>query len=85
MQKLIQDISFGENLQKIRKSRGLSQYDVVRELQLRGRDMTRANYAHIEQGIRNIFISDLVLLRDIFGVSYEAFFQGLSFDSATSD
>ena len=80
MQKLIQDMHFGENLQKIRKSCGLSQYDVVRELQLRGRDMTRANYAHIEQGIRNIFISDLVLLREIFGVSYEDFFEGLSSD-----
>lgn len=80
MQKLIQDISFGENLQRIRKACNLSQYDVVRELQLRGRDMSRANYAHIEQGIRNIFVSDLVLLRDIFGVSYEEFFKGLASD-----
>ena len=78
MQKLIQDVSLGENLQQIRKSCNLSQYDVVRELQLRGRDMSRANYAHIEQGIRNIFVSDLVLLQDIFGVPYEEFFKGLA-------
>lgn len=78
MQKFIQDVSLGNNLQKIRKSCGLSQYDVVRELQLRGRDMSRANYAHIEQGIRNIFVSDLILLQDIFDVSYDKIFEGLA-------
>lgn len=78
MQKLLQDISFGKNLQKLRKARKLSQYDIVREFELRGRGMTRANYAHIEQGIRNLYISDLILLKEILNVSYDDFFEGLS-------
>lgn len=78
MQKLIQsgNNSFGKNLKNLREYRGLSQSDLVRELQLRGRSMSRANYAHIEQGIRNIFISDLILLKEILDVPYEAFFKG---------
>ena len=79
MQKLIQDNHFGRNLQKLRKARNLSQSDIIREMALRGRGMSRASYAHIEQGVRNIFINDLILLRDILGVSYDAFFEGLHF------
>ena len=41
--------------------------------------MSRANYAHIEQGIRNIFVSDLILLQDIFDVSYDKIFEGLAY------
>ncbi|WP_195985783.1 helix-turn-helix transcriptional regulator [Clostridium sp. D33t1_170424_F3] len=77
MQKFLQDTSIGGNLQKIRKSRNLSQKDMVDQLQLLGRGMTRANYAHIEQGIRNIYISDLILFRKILNVSYDEFFEGI--------
>ena len=77
MQKFLQDISIGQNLQKLRKSRNLSQNDMVVRLALLGRSMTRANYAHIEQGIRNIYISDLILFKEILNVGYEEFFDGL--------
>lgn len=77
MQKLLQDVHIGDNLQKLRKDKNLSQYDMVAKLQLLGRSMSRAQYAHIEQGVRNIYISDLILFRDILGVSYEDFFKGL--------
>ena len=78
MQKFLQDVSFGENLQRLRKKRNLSQYDMVAKLQLLGRSMTRANYAHIEQGVRNVYISDLILFKEILQVDYEEFFEGLS-------
>lgn len=77
MQKFLQDVSIGDNLQRLRQERALSQYEMVAKLQLLGRNMSRANYAHIEQGIRNIFISDLVLFKEILNVSYEEFFKGL--------
>jgi transcriptional regulator with XRE-family HTH domain len=77
MQKLLQDVHIGDNLQKLRKDKNLSQYDMVAKLQLLGRSMSRAQYAHIEQGVRNVYISDLILFRDILGVSYEEFFKGL--------
>ncbi|MCR1985012.1 helix-turn-helix domain-containing protein [Blautia coccoides] len=77
MQKLLQDVHIGSNLQRLRKSRGLSQDDMVARLQLRGRNMSRATYAHIEQGIRNIYISDLILIKEILDVPYESFFEGI--------
>lgn len=77
MQKFLQDIHIGYNIKRLRQSKGLSQDDMVARLQLRGRNISRATYAHIEQGIRNIYVSDLILIRQILNVSYEDFFQGL--------
>ena len=77
MQKFLQDVHIGANLQRLRQNRNLSQTDMVTKLQLLGRSMSRANYAHIEQGIRNIYVSDLILFREILDVSYEEFFEGL--------
>ena len=78
MQKFLQDVHIGDNLQRIRKNRNLSQNDMVTKLQLQGRLMSRANYAHIEQGVRNIYISDLILFKQILNVNYEEFFEGLN-------
>lgn len=77
MQKILQDNFFGKNIQKIRLSKGMSQADVVRELQLLGRDMAVSHYGHIEQGRKNIFVTDLVLLKRIFQVNYEEFFKDI--------
>lgn len=77
MQKILQDVSLGSNIQRIRVSKGMSQPDVVRELQLLGRTITVGHYGHIEQGRKNIFATDLVLLQRIFEVEYEEFFKGL--------
>ena len=77
MQKLLQDRNIGKNIQNIRIKCGLSQSDVCIQLELRGRGMVRSTYAHIEQGVRNIFVSDLVLLKEIFNVDYNEFFNGL--------
>lgn len=77
MQKFLQDVHIGANLQRLRQNRNLSQTDMVTKLQLLGRSMSRANYAHIEQGIRNIYVSDLILFREILDVGYEEFFEGL--------
>mgnify|MGYP002566884275 CR=1 FL=1 len=77
MQKLLQDIHIGGNLQRLRKARGLSQSDMVTKLQLLGRSMSRANYAHIEQGVRNLYVSDLLLFKAILDTPYEEFFRDL--------
>lgn len=78
MQKFLQDVHIGANLQRLRQNRNFSQTDMVTKLQLLGRSMSRANYAHIEQGIRNIYVSDLILFKEILDVDYEEFFKGLS-------
>lgn len=77
MQKILQDASLGGNIQRIRLSKGMSQTDVVRELQLLGRTLDVGHYGHIEQGRKNIFVTDLILLQRIFQVDYEEFFRGL--------
>lgn len=80
MQKILQNVSLGENIQRIRKTKKMSQNDVATEMQLRGRSISRSHYANIEQGIRNVFVTDLVLLHEIFGVSYDEFFQDIQFE-----
>lgn len=78
MQKLLQNMIIGDNLQRLRKERSLSQQDIIIKLQLMGRSMSRATYAHIEQGVLDIYVSDLVLLRKILNVEYNDFFKDLS-------
>ena len=78
MQKFLQDVHIGQNLQRLRIERHLSQKDMVSKLALVGRTMSRANYAHIEQGVRNVYISDFILFKEIFNVSYEEVFRGLN-------
>lgn len=77
MAKLLQDISIGKNLQTIRKEKGMTQNEVCAKMDMLGRPMSQSTYAQIESGKRNIYISDLIVLKEIFAVDYEAFFQGL--------
>lgn len=77
MAKVLQDISMGENLKRIRKSKNMTQNDVCAKLTLMGRPMCQSNYAKIETGTGNIFISDLIALKRIFRVSFDDFFEGL--------
>ena len=78
MQKFLQDVHIGQNLQRLRIERHLSQKDMVSKLALLGRTMSRGNYAHIEQGVRNVYISDFILFKEILNVSYEELFWGLN-------
>ena len=78
MQKFLQDVHIGQNLQRLRIERHLSQKDMVSKLALLGRTMSRANYAHIEQGVRNVYISDFILFKESLNVSYEELFRGLN-------
>ncbi len=78
MEKIKQDLSIGKNIQKLRKDRHLSQKDVTIQLNLRGRMISVSGYAHIEQGRQNLYVSDLIMLKEILNVPYEAFFEGLT-------
>lgn len=75
--KVILDLPLGENIACLRKASGFKQFEVVAKMQLMGSSMTRTGYVKIERGARNIKVSDLIILRDIFNVSYDAFFAGL--------
>ncbi len=77
MEKLLQDISFGMNLKRLRKWKGLSQMSLVAQLQIMGSNISRTTYNKIEQGSRNIYISDLLRLQRIYAVSFDEFFKDL--------
>lgn len=78
MEKIKQDMNIGKNIQKLRKDRHLSQKDVTIQMNLRGRMISVSGYAHIEQGRQNLYVSDLIMLKEILDVPYEAFFEGLT-------
>ena len=77
MQKILQDAQLGNNLQKLRIARKLTQDDVCARLSVMGRPMGRSNYSHIENGTRNIFVSDLAALKLIFHCSFDDIFAGI--------
>ena len=77
MSKILQDINIGKNIQKLRKARGLTQKDVCAQLTILGRPMLQSTYAQIETGARNIFVSDLIVLKEVLKVSYDDFFRNL--------
>ncbi len=77
MSKIKQDISIGHNIKEMRKNCKMTQEQVSAKLQLEGIDMSRSFYSHIELGIYNIRVSELVALKKIFNVEYNDFFKGL--------
>lgn len=74
MQWIISDIPLGRNIQKIRLNRGMTQSELVTQLQLRGSMMSRSTLANIETGRRNIKASDLCLIKEILDVDFDVLF-----------
>jgi len=77
MKKILVNNTFGQNLQKIRYSKDLTQEQTAAKLQLLGSPMSRDVYAQIETGKGNIYISDLVGLQQVFNVDFAEFFEGV--------
>ena len=77
MQKIRQDLSIGKNIRALRIAAQMTQEQVTAKLQLAGCDISRSVYSQIETGNYNIRVSELVALKDIFRVDYNAFFAGL--------
>ncbi|MGN6711127.1 helix-turn-helix domain-containing protein [Anaerocolumna jejuensis] len=77
MTMILQNADLYTNLKRLRQSSGLSQYELVAQMQLLGSIMSRSTYAKIEQGSRNIKVTDLVALKNIYDVEYLEFFKGI--------
>lgn len=77
MQKIRSDIGLGASIRTLRKTAHLTQEQVAAKLQLEGLDVTRSVYSQIECGTYNIRVSELIALKKIFGVDYNAFFERL--------
>lgn len=76
--KLLKSNIFGENLKRIRLSCNLTQEETIARLQVLGSPLSRSTYSLIESGRGNLYISDLVGLRKVFGVEYSEFFENIS-------
>lgn len=75
MQWIIRDIPLGANIQKVRMKCGLTQEQLIAQMQLHGSTMTRSTLANIEAGTRNIKASDLKLIQKILKADYGDFFK----------
>lgn len=78
MQKLRPDMDIGHNIQKLRKAAGLTQDQVVAKMQLMGLEISKSTYAKIETNRMNIRISELVAVKEMFGVEFNDFFVDLT-------
>lgn len=77
-QKLKTDSTFGKNLRNLRKSKNLTQEQIVAKLQLLNQNISRSAYSQIECGTYNIRISELVALKKILDVDYNDFFKNIT-------
>lgn len=76
-QKIKQDLSIGGNIRNLRNRAGLTQEDVVAQLQVKGMNISRSAYSQIEGGTYNVRVSEMVALKEIFHADYADFFAGL--------
>ena len=75
MQKLLQDISIGQNILRLRKEQSLTQIELSAKMQLLGSTVLVTTLSKIEGGYRNIRVSDLIILKTIFNVPFDEFFK----------
>lgn len=78
MTKLLGTEELGRNIRRLRLSCGLTQEQTVARLQLLGSPLSRSTFSLIEMGRGNLFVSDLVALREVFQADYSEFFRGVS-------
>jgi len=65
----------GQNIRALREKAGFTQDYVATKLQINGCDITRSAVAKIEVGQRHLYPDEIILLKEILGVSYEAIFD----------
>ena len=71
-QKIKQDsIKIGENIRKVRKQKKIKQVELVKELQLKGIDITRESLVKIERGVQHIYATQLKAIKEILDASYD--------------
>lgn len=81
MQKIRPDMDIGNNIQKARRNKKLTQDEVVAKLQIMGLKMSRSTYTKIETNRINIRVSELVALAYILGIDYNFLFVGLTVEN----
>ena len=70
----ITEKKIGNNIRNLRERAGLTQEQVAAKLQVLGCDITRSAVAKIEVGQRHLYPDEIILLKEILGVSYDEIF-----------
>ena len=65
----------GNNIRRIRESKGMTQDTLAAKLQLNGCDITRSAVAKIEVGQRHLYPDEIILIRKILNISFDAIFE----------
>ena len=61
----------GNNIRCLREKFNLTQEQVAAKLQVNGCDITRSAVAKIEVGQRHLYPDEIIMLKQIFDVSYD--------------
>lgn len=77
MQKIRPDLDIGRKIGALRNALDLTQDQVVAKMQLMGIKISKSTYAKIETNRMNIKVSELVALKQIFDVDFNAFFEDI--------
>ncbi|MCM1540508.1 MAG: helix-turn-helix domain-containing protein [Blautia sp.] len=72
--------NIGRNIREFRLAHDMTQEEVVVKLQLLGIPMSRGTYSHIECGMANIRVKELLALAGIFYVDVGDFFKGMGLE-----
>ena len=64
----------GKNIKRLRENAGMTQELLSAKMQLQGCDITRSAVAKIEVGQRHLYPDEIILIKEILGVSYEEIF-----------
>ena len=65
----------GKNIRNLREGANLTQEQLAARLQTNGCDITRSAVAKIEVGQRHLYPDEVILLKQILGVSYDDIFN----------
>ncbi len=71
------ETEIGTNIRNIRESKVITQEELSLKLKENGCDITRSALAKIEVGQRHIYPDEIILLKNLLGVSYEDIFEGI--------
>lgn len=65
----------GNNIKKLREQYNMTQEQLAAKLQVNGCDITRSAVAKIEVGQRHLYPDEIILIKDIFDISYDEIFN----------
>ena len=69
------ETKIGNNIRLLREAAGLTQEQLAAQLQVNGCDITRSALAKIEVGQRHLYPDEILLLKTLLKVEYDAIFR----------